>query len=621
MYTKDDQNKKGYIPILNERFLSDEKYAILERFMNRKKILFLAILCIGTLCMSDSVVAQGIGQNVRVQNTSDLQSILNYLSFANTVMHIITLMVLYFIQYLLQSDFFSNPAMMSAMNSIWQLSRDLMNIFFALSAIGVALYTIITAKKDFITDKIQNFVLAVVLVNLSWFFPRVIIDVSNILTATVYSIPQMMPQFTCMQFDNQAPGGMKPCSVLKDISIFPDNEAEKNAFCAGYGTTVGSATCKCTSIGCYVIQDFATARNSMGVGHLMINGLVVNFTKILTLPQIPQALAGPGPLGAKQSIMVALQFLMNVGITFIIQVAVLFPMIALVFGLLGRIIIIWITTAFMPLTFLGLVINGKLGTDVFGNDQDIWKEFMGAVFLPVFVAIPITVGFIMLTTVVRIPIPGNLPQTWNLPLISGIGSWWGLLWLVASIAILWKGAFAALSKQEITSGITDQIKGYGDALFSGAKSLPLLTPIPLPNGNTTTLGKALNGPQALAQKIRSDALGGPLVQVPGKNGAPVAANDPNQINAIITKLKQGNAADTTQIVNAINNLKTNPTQANANTIFTPAIKQQLQLDSTASAKDVLNRLKAIVDKNDASLATINGLNTDIQQLLANPNLQ
>ncbi len=587
--------------------------------MKKISILLVALLVIVGLSGGDTAVAQGIGQNVRVQNTNELQSILNYLSFANTLMHIITLIVLYFIQYLLQSDFFSNPAMITAMNTIWQLSRDLMNIFFALSAIGVALYTIVTAKKDFITDKIQNFVLAVVLVNLSWFFPRVMIDISNILTATVYSIPQMMPQFTCMQFDNKAPGGMKPCSVLKDILIFPNNDAEKNQFCGNYGTTVNSATCVCTSVGCYVTQDFATARNSMGVGHLMINGLVVNFTKILTLPQIPQALAGPGPLGTKQSIMVSLQFLMNVGIAFSIQVAVLFPMVALVFGLLGRIVIIWIATAFMPLAFLGFVVNGKLGTDVFGNDQDIWKQFTAAVFLPVFVAIPITVGFIMLTTVVRIPIPGTMSQTWNLPLISGIGSWWGLLWLVASIAILWKGAFAALSKQELTSGITDQIKGYGDTLFSGAKSLPLLTPIPLPNGNTTTLGQAVNGPKRFAQSISSSAINGPIVNVPGKNGATVPANDPTQVNAIISKLKAGNAQDTQQIVAAINSLKADPTKAN--TILTTDIKEKLQLGATASAKDVLTRLKAIVDKNDNNLQDINRLNNDIQDLLKNPNIK
>src|SRR5438309_230070 len=42
------------------------------------------------------------------------------------------------------------------LQSIWQLSRDLMNVIFALMLIAAAIYTIVTAKKELVAEHWQK---------------------------------------------------------------------------------------------------------------------------------------------------------------------------------------------------------------------------------------------------------------------------------------------------------------------------------------------------------------------------------------------------------------------------------------------------------------------------------
>jgi len=399
------------------------------------------------------------------------------LAVINTFMHLVLIEVLQMLGYLLQGDFFTDPVMMGALNTIWQLARNIMNVIFALAIIAVAIYTIVTAKTELIKQKWSHFVLAVILVNFSWFFPRVIIDVANIVAATVYSIPGELPGYTCKY--RNANNEEVDCGVLTTAGPGPKDE-----FCPDAKAKFGDGDCDCLEdFMCYHIQTWEQAK-TMRPAHKIINGMAVSFAKILYYVRVAPNIPGNNDGSAEATARITIQIALSVLMSFIVQLAILLALIGLGVGLFLRIIIMWVCVAFMPFTFIGVMKDGKPSNTVFGfNDErfDIWKNFISAAFLPAVVGIPMTIGFIMLGTVARIEDP-NI-GTMNIPLIPFVTSWWPLLWIFAAIGIMWTGTFAVLSTNKIVGSVTDKIKGFGDQAFQTAIKLPLLTPLPFPKGS------------------------------------------------------------------------------------------------------------------------------------------
>lgn len=489
-----------------------------------------------------------------------LEKLVGYIAFINSFMHILLLIILQFLQYLLQADFFNDPVMMNGLFTIWKLARDIMNIIFAIALIGVSFYVIITAKTDMIKEKIAHFVIAVILVNFSWFFPRVIIDVANVLTATVYSIPNMLPTGgTCMMLAPE--GGTTPCKVVSAILIFPGNKAEMDNWCStNAGAASGTPSCPCIDgLECHVLEDYETARERMKPTHAMINGMAVSFVKITELATVPTG-SIPAGLGTADAIKTSLRIGLSIMLAFLVQIAVVLPLIGMAIGFLIRIIILWMTTAFMPFAFLGYMKSGKLGISEFGFEIDIWKEFITAAFLPATVGIPLVVGFIMLTTVAAVPAPSGMPFDLGIPMISGVTSWWAMLWVFAAIGIIWKGCFSALKKSEIIGNITEKLRATGESVAGGIARLPLLTPIPLPGLPNANLGSVVNAPRFLADAVRTSASG-----YSGKSftdtvkerfgGAAAGGGAPGGVDTVelARKLKTASHGDALLIVDAIKN--------------------------------------------------------------------
>lgn len=549
-------------------------------------------------------LAQGAGPAAQGSLNQTAVNFVSMLAMVNTFMHILILIVLNMLQYLLQADYFNDPHMMSALNQIWVLSRNIMNVIFAMMLIGVALYTIITAKSELIKNKIATFILAVVLVNFSWFFPRVIIDVANIMTSTVYSIPNLLSPFSCQAF-----GGGK-CEVITDILIMPREGSTDVALWRAKNSCdpplpQGSyPQCSCTTgLGCYLKEDYEVAKNKVGAGHAMINGMATTFIRIDMLSQIPTKIATAENQQGLQKFSTTLGIVMNVMMTLFIQAGVLLPLLGLAVGFFIRILILWITIAFMPFTFLGLVINGKIGTNIFGFETDVWHEFIVAAFLPTVVAIPMVIGFIMLSTSASVPEPSGFGQTWSVPLLNGVGSWWPYLWMFAAIGILWVGAFTALARSKITGKITERIKGFGETVFGTAMQIPLIIPLPVGIGpKGANLGTLVHGPRHLQQAIQARSLGIPQT---GPRDGKVDASKVEALNR--------NDANTRLIVEAIKKIADGANRSDRS-------KAILEIQSVigghgATHTDTLEQLKRIVgERGDPALkAKLDKLDEAIRQ--------
>ncbi len=539
------------------------KYAIIIGMLKNKRTLIKALVAVlGLLLLVNGETLQvpkALAITIDPNLGNPMATVLQVMASFTTFLQIALFICLQMVSWLMNTSFFTDPAMMGMLRSIWVLSRDIMNMLFALMLIGVAFYTIIVADGTFVKSKISTFVMGVILVNFSWFFPRVIIDVANVLTSTIYSIPNMLPNFDCKSIGET--GAPEACKVVTKIVIFPTlvEEGDPDFSRARGGDCY-------TGIVCWHTELFNTAAPTMNAAHATINGLAVSFARLTTMAKVP---ANPGPPGAGiAGVLTSLKLMINILMVFVIQIALVFPLLGLAVGLLIRIVVLWATIAFMPFAFLGFVINDKkLGTGVFGFEDYIWKNFIGAAFLPVTVAIPIVIGFIMLSSMSSIPPPTGtgLVGPWRFPVVAGVSSWWSFLWMIAALMIIWRGAFDALSKFDAAKGITDKIKGYGEMIGGAAAQLPLLTPIPLPGGGggKQSIGQIVGAPRMLADAIRTEASGrgsGSLRKtfdnlrgvgvppVPG-GGAPAAA-----VTAEARRL-EGDRAGSDRIVAAIRDLR------------------------------------------------------------------
>lgn len=550
----------------------------------------------------------------------DLVKLVGYIAMINTFMHVMLLIALQFLGYLLQADFFNDPVMMGALNNIWQLSRDIMNVIFALMLIGVSFLVIITGKTDKAKEKVVNFVVAVILVNFSWFFPRVILDIANVMTATVYTIPNALGAATCFTISQN--NNPVECRVITDAIIFP-TAIESTPGAVGYCGGPFNTSCTCLEgIECHKSDTYSNALVTMKPAHAMLNGLAVSFARISILARIPTTVAGPAPGGGltpNQAASVSFQIAISIMLAFAVQAAVLLPLLGLAVGLFIRIIILWVTTAFMPFAFLGYVINGKLGTNVFEFETDIWKEFINAAFLPTIVAIPFVIGFIMLTAVAQIPAPpGMFGLTISVPILSGVNTWWQLLWMGAAVGIIWTGAFKALSRSKIIGGITDKIKGFGESIFSGIAQAPLLIPIPLPNGKMGNVGTLVHGPKILADSVRlaASGVGGNSFSkiIADRFGSkPDAGGWGGDTQVLSDRITAAGAQNANNIVNAIKELNLNAPGLDRQAKF-DEIRRNMPVEAQGlSNSGTIKALQELINVQNPN-SVLKGIETEIRNL-------
>jgi hypothetical protein len=385
---------------------------------------------------------------------------------------------------------------------IWQVSRDIMNTIFAFMLIGGAMMTVIMAKQDFLKRFALKFILGIILVNFSWFFPRVILDISHVLTANIYQLPSIVGT-ECRFKDSD--GVLQPCTRPTDFKYFPD---DTTAF-----TTSGY---KCVStIICY--KPEVLDRNT-NVADGILAGLIMNHAR---LPEINKVLASIPTGGAADTLDVIKQsvsFLMRAGLQLLIVLYVAIIIVGMAVALLVRIPILWMTMAFMPLMFLGFV-AGDLLDAKFNTMNLIFKKFLHAAFLPAAMAVPLSVGFILINALAFGTPPDSADQLGKATglILPGVSDLWSFLWMLITIVVMWKGFRMALSIDPVFETATQGLTAFGGNVGNIAKNLPLNIPL-LPAGKNSdgtpkegfvSVGEKMSGLGALSNLSSSGRLFSP----------------------------------------------------------------------------------------------------------------
>ena len=370
------------------------------------------------------------------------------------------------------SDLIFNDGIVRILFSLWQLSRNVVNVAFAILLIVGAILTIVTANTDRVKGVLPKFVMAVILVNFSWFIPRVIYDVSQVVAYSVFQLPTWVGGADCITYkwaaDGMGPPAPIPCQVVNDIRFFEDTDKITDK--------KGGWDCTLKPLVCVQLKDFndkeVLDRNDKQA--LLFNALTINYARLKNLASVIDA----GRVAGQQAtpISALMMWFVKVIVVLVIHIALFFPVLALVCAFFIRIPVLWLTMAFMPFVVLGFVV------DQIKNETDkISDAFIKAAFLPAIVGIPFAIGFIMLNVASGVAMPNIRGLNVRLPLIAGVDNFWQVFWLALSLGILWEGVFMALKKgPEIVNHFSAGIKGFGEAAGRVAIKAPLSVPLPFP---------------------------------------------------------------------------------------------------------------------------------------------
>lgn len=411
---------------------------------------------------------------------------------------------------------------------LWQVSRDIMNLLFAMMLLGAAIMTIVFGKQEIVKQHLVKFILAVILVNFSWFFPRVILDVANVATATIYGLPNLVNS-KCLWTDKNGMG--QPCIVVEDVKFFSDTSACPTTTTAPLDIGKIMKVCRAPLA--------AGSNNGFGI----FNGLVTNHGRLTYLGVISGSPPSGGTGGQVQETM-RLTLIMAM-VTFL-HVMLVFPLIALTAVMIIRIPILWLTISFMPFMFIGFVIGDKF---VKVNSMEIFtKHFITAAFLPAIVAVPFSIGYIMLNEVATLSqhLPGVAPTMAPPAGLEGkvdffpqAENWWQAIWILLSFMIIWMGSRAAMKRDEIYSKFTEPIFNVGNSFLKLPVTVPLIPHDTSGSGQKSSISDSfrnLQSSRGLATMAFPKMMGAGAS--PGAGG--IAPNTGKDINGTLGELKREN---------------------------------------------------------------------------------
>ncbi len=512
----------------------------LQRLWNPAVTVFLALV----VCFVSAVpvaYAQPTSFTADIQNNATLA-----IALMLQLMQVLTWVLFSFLNYLLDPRFFldlsndGTSGLMDMLNEIWQLSRDLMNIIFAVALVFTAIYTVITAQKDFVSQNAKRFVMAVVLVNFSWFIPQVFLDLSSVATATIYGIPSLLADTNADTSCQLAGGG--DCVTITNVKFLNDDKTAANLQGNGW-------SCQLSNFVCYK-KELLNAE-TVSTQSAILSGLIINHARLTQLAKATRPISSTGAKAGQE----LLVFFVRESIILLITIALFFPLLAMVVAFTIRIPVLWITMAFMPFALLDWVVpNEQIHQGIPAKIRD---QFIKAAFLPAFVAVPLTVGFILINAGAKAT--GGGLQNIPFPIMATVGSFWEILWLLISLTVLYTGVFGVLKKQDgILATGAGAIQNFGTTLGKLAVSVPLskefiptvtgglvkTSPLPLLNNlNPNRLLQNLRATGSLDEAIRGRTPDGERA-LDTTSGALRENRDAlRTLNASIDRLGRANDAD------------------------------------------------------------------------------
>ena len=450
-------------------------------------------------------------QKTMIEVASSTQQLLNYLLWPVLVM----------IGGLLDNSILFSNGMEERLREIWINIRNIVNIFFVLIMLGVAIYNVLGIGEEgsnySIKTMLPRLIIGIIAVNFSFLAIKITLDLVNVLTVSIFAITDEVgaatvgsyfvgagdkdsnPESTsqeeqrtalfCHSFNGMTPAEFDP----KEPDIYEGKVKAKllmatvDKYIKKAGITLDKedttlelkkaklAKDKTGMNELYLAEEKEVLENRIceGIG-LTDHGqsfldkwgsqnaalaLAVNMTDMVFYQGIP--------VGTENIEKLAINGLFSM----LMYMMYATSFIALFVVLLGRLVFMWIAIAMSPVITLFLVVPGI--KEQLGEAGKHIDEFVKQAIAPVIIAVVLTIGWIMLsaiknTNVWNASIP--LPET-GFPVV-GLGTLQDIIVALGTVAIVWLGAKAATGSL-ITSKVTDSIFGAAEGTMKFLTEKPL----------------------------------------------------------------------------------------------------------------------------------------------------
>lgn len=417
---------------------------------------------------------------------------------------------------LLGNDLLFGAGMEERLLDIWYQVRNFVNIGFVIVLLVVAFMNVIGSGKDSFELKtvIPKIVIALILVNFSYMGMKLILDATNVLTIAIFSLPSSISEdLKSTEIVTKNDDGT--FAKLSDKQLILEEKICKSMF--GTTDTFDKATkdvdkklLRCNNVdGKLVFTEkgkkfFATysPRNASLI-------LAIQLMNVVDIDKVTQAATDKFDL---QKMSFTLLFSTVFYLLYAVAYVVLFVV------LLARLIVLWVIIALSPLIALAIAVP-DLFKGVSSGNFDIKEKFVNHAIVPIKIAIPMTIGYMMLDALKNVHSGqiANFVQfnTFDIN-TSGVSDLQTLIVAFGAVGVVWVGVFSAAEgtiAEGMVGWIKNKLQAAGGQLVSTLKVLPLI-----PAGAKG--GKSIDATM--------EALKTPLNRLRAKYGAPLLSSNVNR---------------------------------------------------------------------------------------------
>lgn len=471
------------------------------------------------------------------------------------------------------------------LRSVWVIIRNFVNIFFALALVIVALMSVVGYGDEGGNYALKKFIpkmaLALIAVNFTFLACRIVLDINNVLTTAIFAIPQSVTTV-----GDIGPSGTAGKTIFKKFRCFEDkkiNDEVKRAqdLEKKYNGTISSlgGVCFAQDPGSETYETLISSNNVTNKDKQAIISLdQSSYTKKDFVWVMATQFQGIHDLN-KVSVLLDPTFSgLTVNALFSVVFAVIYATayISMFIILIARMAVLWITIMLSPLVAIQIVFP-----DIKFDDFDIKEKFLTHAFVPAKMALPLALGYIMLSQMtLAVDSSSGVFADQVIDIASGGEfargvSFTTLVYGAASVAVLWMGVFAATKGvvgEGVVSTFSDSIKKIGGTVAKWPTYIPLS---PVSGGMTISglkttaaeLGSRLRQQQLdKDRKFADSVLGGyfPSGEIQSAMRRVVDSSKSGVVDTSGLNTISGTGVSTSQfggvLKETVDNLKNNPTK-------------------------------------------------------------
>lgn len=452
------------------------------------------------------------------------------------------------------------------------------------------------AKTYEMKSMLPKLVTGMLIVPFTWFIVSAVLSVSNILTASVISLPVETILKAGWSTTGLLADKIIPKTIVfnKDVDYWTGAKEEVGNDNVGSDTNViangnfYASDCKTAPDSCLTIKEFLT--NGGWGAYNLLSVYAYGIFRIQDYKAIT----------TEQKINKIIDIASKLGFWIIFFIVFGILVIAIVYALLSRAFMLWLYAMFSPVFALTFVLGDKAKK----LEKFTVKEFISLALVPVYVSAALAFGLMFLWLVMGttsqwttwtdgklksdvVDITTTKSTTtfafWNADqgikfttiglLTPEVKSWTSKAldlgkWVIGTIimnilalVILWMAVMAALGASKITEAAVAPIKWFGDEIGKLAMKAPQYIPIPLPGKDKDGHQNKINmaGLQNMGQQINSSvagAAGASWTEFGQKFGNSIAGALGYETNKVLQEIDR--AIQSKNWIDAISKLATSP---------------------------------------------------------------